>query len=82
MTNPAALRALLQNRESLVHGVDNLAADLKRGHGMLAISQTDPDAFKIGENAAATPGAVVFRNGLFELLQYTPTTDTVRGAPL
>ena len=83
MTNPAALRAMLQTHgASLKLGVDNLAGDLKRGKGMLAVSQTKLDAFRIGENIAATPGAVVFRNELFELLQYNPTTENVRAAPL
>jgi len=83
MTNPAALRAMFQTGgDSLVKGVENLAADLKRGHGMLAVSQTDLDAFKVGENVATTPGKVVFRNRVFELIQYTPTTETVHEAPL
>jgi polyhydroxyalkanoate synthase subunit PhaC len=83
MTNPAALRELLQTQgESLLKGVDNLEHDLKRGHGALAISQTDLDAYKLGENVATTPGAVIFRNGVLELIQYTPTTETVHKAPL
>lgn len=83
MTNPAALRALFSSKgESLIKGIDNLAEDLKRGKGMLAISQTDLDAFKVGENVATTPGKVVFRNRVFELLQYNPTTEKVREVPL
>jgi polyhydroxyalkanoate synthase len=83
MTNPAALRALFQTGgESLVKGVENLAQDLKRGDGMLAISQTDLDAYKVGINVATTPGKVVFRNRVFELLQYAPTTETVHEVPL
>ncbi|HYD85911.1 MAG TPA: class I poly(R)-hydroxyalkanoic acid synthase [Vitreimonas sp.] len=83
MTNPAALRALFATHgESLRHGVENLAADLKRGEGVLAISQTDLDAFKVGVNVATTPGKVVFRNRVFELLQYSPSTETVHEAPL
>jgi len=83
MTNPAALRALFATHgESLLHGVENLAHDLKRGEGVLAISQTDLDAFKVGENVATTPGKVVFRNRVFELLQYSPTTETVHEVPL
>lgn len=83
MTNPAALRALFSTHgESLLHGVENLAADLKRGEGMLAISQTDLEAFKVGENVATTPGKVVFRNRVFELLQYNPTTEMVHEVPL
>lgn len=83
MTNPTALRALIEtNGESLLKGIENLAEDLKRGQGMLAIKQTDMDAFKVGVNIATAPGKVVFRNRLFELLQYAPTTETVREAPL
>jgi len=84
MTNPAALRALFQTGgESLVKGVENLAKDLQRGDsGMLAISQTDLDAYKVGVNVATTPGKVVFRNRVLELLQYAPTTETVHEIPL
>ncbi|HVY83590.1 MAG TPA: class I poly(R)-hydroxyalkanoic acid synthase [Caulobacterales bacterium] len=83
MTNPAALRALLQTHgQSLLHGVENLANDLKRGQGVLAISQTDLNAFRLGENVATTPGEVVFRNEILELIQYAPTTETVHKAPL
>jgi polyhydroxyalkanoate synthase len=83
MTNPAALRALLQTQgESLKQGIDNLASDLQRGKGMLAISQADLDAFKIGENVATTPGSVVYRNELLELIQYAPTTEKVHQTPL
>ncbi|MBC7769424.1 MAG: class I poly(R)-hydroxyalkanoic acid synthase [Phycisphaerales bacterium] len=83
MTNPAALRALFSSQgESLVKGMDNLAQDLKRGDGMLAISQTDLDAFQVGVNVATTPGKVVFRNRVFELLQYNATTEQVHEAPL
>jgi polyhydroxyalkanoate synthase len=83
MTNPAALRALLSTHgESLLKGVENLAADLKRGQGALAISQTDLEAYKVGENVATTPGKVIFRNRVFELIQYAPTTETVHQVPL
>lgn len=83
MTNPAALRALFETGgESLVKGVANLADDLKRGKGNLAISQTDLDAYRVGENVATTPGKVVFRNRVFELLQYDPTTEKVHETPL
>ncbi|MBI3438462.1 MAG: class I poly(R)-hydroxyalkanoic acid synthase [Proteobacteria bacterium] len=84
VTNPAALRALLQSKgESLVKGVNNLAADMKRGHsGALAISQTDLSAYKVGENIATAPGKVVFRNRVFELIQYSPSTETVHKTPL
>jgi polyhydroxyalkanoate synthase len=83
MTNPTALRAMFSSHgESLLKGVENLAADLKRGHGALAISQTDLDAFKVGVNVANSPGKVVFRNRVFELVQYAPSTPTVHETPL
>src|SRR5262249_55982071 len=83
VTNPSALRALLQSKgESLVKGINNLAEDMKRGHGALAISQTDLNAYKVGENIATAPGKVVFRNRVFELIQYSPSTETVHETPL
>ena len=45
-------------------------------------SMVDPDAFTVGEDLAATPGAVVFRTDVFELIRYRPTTETVRAVPL
>jgi polyhydroxyalkanoate synthase len=83
LTNPAALRATLQSKgENLVKGLENLQHDLERGHGALAISQTDLNAFRVGENIATTPGKVVFRNELIELLQYDPSTEDVHETPL
>jgi len=83
MTNPAALRAVLETKgESLKKGLENFAHDMKRGHGNLAISQTDISAFQVGVNVATAPGKVVFRNDIFELIQYAPSTETVRKAPL
>ncbi|MGD9813904.1 MAG: class I poly(R)-hydroxyalkanoic acid synthase [Hyphomonadaceae bacterium] len=83
MTNPAALRALFQSGgQSLMKGVENLAEDLKRGKGALAISQTDLDAYQVGVNVATSPGKVIFRNRVFELIQYAPSTETVHHVPL
>jgi polyhydroxyalkanoate synthase len=83
LTNPAVLRATLASQgANLVQGLHNLQEDLRRGKGMLAIRQTDLEAFKVGENIATAPGKVVFRNELFELLQYAPTTETVFARPL
>ncbi len=82
-TNPAALRATIQSRgENLIRGAAQLTEDLKRGGGVLAIKQTDLDAFRVGENIATTPGKVVFRNRLIELIQYTSTTKTTFEVPL
>jgi len=83
ISNPAALREAIQSQgASLVRGAENFAADLERGAGKLAISQTDLERFKVGENVATAPGKVVFRNELFELLQFNPTTETVYEIPL
>jgi len=83
MTNPEVLRATIESRgENLVQGLKNLLDDLERGKGHLAISMTDMAAFKIGENVAATPGKVVYQNDLIQLIQYAPTTETVKRRPL
>jgi polyhydroxyalkanoate synthase len=82
-SNPAALKALVESKgESLLKGMERFAADMERGGGQLAISQTDYDRFKVGENVATAPGKVVWRDELFELIQYAPTTDQVRELPL
>jgi len=83
LTNPEVLRATIESRgENLVQGLKNLLDDLERGKGHLAISMTDPTAFKIGENVAASPGKVVYQNDLMQLIQYAPTTATVKARPL
>ncbi|HIJ63563.1 MAG TPA: class I poly(R)-hydroxyalkanoic acid synthase [Rhodospirillaceae bacterium] len=83
MTNPEVLRATVETGgENLLKGLDHLLQDLERGKGKLAIRMTDLDAFKVGENIATTPGKVIYRNDLIELLQYTPTTEKVHKAPL
>ncbi len=83
MTNPAALRTMLQTHgESVKKGIENFQADLKRGQGMLAISQTDLNAYKVGVDVATAPGKVVFRNHVFELIQYDATTEHVHERPL
>jgi polyhydroxyalkanoate synthase len=82
-SNPVALNeALSSHGESLVRGAERFAADLARGGGKLAISQTDLDRFKVGENVATAPGKVVFQAPLFQLIQYAPTTDKVHETPL
>jgi poly[(R)-3-hydroxyalkanoate] polymerase subunit PhaC len=80
-TNPAAVRRFLDTGgRSLWHGLKNYLDDLARNGGMP--SMVDTSAFKVGENLATTPGAVVLRNELLELLQYTPTTEKVWKRPL
>jgi len=83
LSNPAALDTLISTKgESLLKGMQQFADDLARGDGRLKISQADYSHFKVGENVATTPGKVVWRGPLFELLQYSPTTEHVRETPL
>lgn len=82
-TNPDALeKAIETDGMSLVQGLQNLVADIEANDGALAVSLADRHAFTVGQNLATTPGAVVFRNDLLELIQYSPSTDTVYQTPL
>lgn len=82
-SNPAALKALAEtNGESLVRGMQNFAADMERGAGKLKISQADYGQFVVGENVATAPGQVVWRDELFELIQYDAATEKQRAIPL
>jgi polyhydroxyalkanoate synthase subunit PhaC len=79
LTNPVALGKAVETKgESLLKGMENLLADLRRGQ----LTHTNPAAFKLGENIAITPGKVVYETELFQLIQYTPTTDKVLEVPL
>lgn len=79
--NPEALDRLQETRGgSLVNGIRNFVDDLRHNHGYPAVA--DRKAFVIGQDVASTPGAVVFRNELFELIQYQPLTETVSPIPL
>ncbi len=83
LTNPEVLRATVDSKgENLVKGLQNLLEDFERGDGKLRISMTDEDAFEVGVNIAVTPGKVVYRNDLMELIQYEPSTDEVKSKPL
>jgi polyhydroxyalkanoate synthase len=83
LTNPDVLQATFESKgENLTRGLMNLMADLERGDGRLALSQTDMEGFEVGKDLAATPGEVVYRNEVMELIQYTPSTPDVRKRPL
>ena len=82
-SNPVALKELMATSgESLVKGMQNFAADMERGDGNLKISQADYGQFKVGENVATAPGQVVWRDELFELIQFDAATDKQRAIPL
>lgn len=81
--NPDVIeKAIETDGESLVRGLENLITDLEANNGELLVRLSDENAFEIGGNIATTPGKVVFRNRMFELLQFTPTTDEVHATPL
>jgi polyhydroxyalkanoate synthase subunit PhaC len=83
LTNPELLRETLSsNAENLVRGMRNLAEDIAAGGGDLRIRQSDASKFEVGRNLAVTPGKVIFQNDLMQLIQYTPSTDTVLKRPL
>ncbi|WP_099826431.1 class I poly(R)-hydroxyalkanoic acid synthase [Oceaniglobus indicus] len=82
-TNPDALaKAVETEGQSLVDGLENLVRDIEASEGELLVSLADKKAFTVGENIATTEGSVVFRNELFELIQYAPKTEKVRKTPL
>jgi polyhydroxyalkanoate synthase len=82
-TNPELMRATLaESGENLVRGLHMMAQDIEAGHGNLRIRQSDTSKFVLGQNMAATPGKIIFRNELMELIQYAPSTATVYKRPV
>jgi polyhydroxyalkanoate synthase len=82
-TNPVVLReAVRSGGATLRRGLEQLLEDLERGGGRLPAAPGRPDAFTLGRDLATTPGAVMFENELAQLIQYAPTTRTVRARPL
>jgi polyhydroxyalkanoate synthase len=82
-TNPEALeKAVETDGASLVHGLENLVRDIESNSGDLLVTLADKEAFHVGQNIATTPGEVVYRNRMLELIQYTPTTEKVHQTPL
>ncbi len=80
-TNPEVARRTIESGGlSLMTGLSNLLEDVGKGQGL--VTRRAPNDFELGVNIAATPGAVVFRNDLMELIQYAPTTDSVYRRPL
>ena len=79
LTNPVVLdRTLATGGQNLFDGLQHLMADLRKGQ----LTHTPGDAFEVGRNLATTPGKVVKRTPLYELIQYTPTTENVLATPL
>lgn len=82
-TNPDALeQAVATNGDSLVTGLENLVRDVEAHDGQMVVSLADTEAFEVGRNLGTSKGSVVFRNRMFELIQYAPSTETVHEVPL
>jgi polyhydroxyalkanoate synthase len=78
-TNPEAISLAMQSGgASVARGLSNLLGDAQRRR----ITMTDESAFEVGRNLAVTPGNVIFRNDLVELIQYAPSTAKVYERPL
>lgn len=83
LTNPVAIKAMIDTKgESLNLGMKNFVNDFTKSHGRFSPSQTDMEAFEVGKSLATTPGKVVYRGELFELIQYSPTTKNQFEIPL
>ncbi|MBX7514416.1 class I poly(R)-hydroxyalkanoic acid synthase [Qipengyuania sp. GH38] len=79
LLNPVVMERTLETRgDNLVKGMEHMLADMRRGQ----LSHTDASAFTLGENIATTPGKVVHETPIYQLIQYSPTTDKVMATPL
>ena len=79
--NPTAMKTLFETGgQSAIKGLRNLLTDMTENGGLP--SSVDTSKFKVGENLAVTPGNVVFRNEVLELVHYTANTDKVHERPL
>ncbi|MGL6261819.1 class I poly(R)-hydroxyalkanoic acid synthase [Vibrio sp. WXL210] len=82
-TNPELLKLTLEsNGENLISGMNQLQEDLESSADVLKVRMTNNNAFRVGEDVAVTEGDVVFKNELFELIQYRPLTEQVNSTPL
>jgi polyhydroxyalkanoate synthase subunit PhaC len=83
ITNPEVLKeTIATSGENLVRGMKMLAEDIALGNGDIKIRQVDYSQFGVGDNLAMTPGKVIARSDVCEVIQYTPTTDKVLKRPL
>ena len=79
LTNPQVLKRTLETRgENLLKGLANMLKDIAAGQ----LTQTKPGVFEVGRNLATTPGKVVKQTKLYQLIQYTPTTEAVMKTPV
>ncbi|USD64015.1 class I poly(R)-hydroxyalkanoic acid synthase [Vibrio sp. SCSIO 43136] len=82
-TNPELLKLTMeQNGENLVAGLEQFKEDVESSADIVKIRMTNSENFQLGQNVATTEGDVVFKNELFELIQYKPLTEQVHATPL
>jgi len=83
LTNPEVIRETMESKgQNLVRGLENIIRDYDAEKGKFTVSMTDNTKFEPGKNVAATPGKVVYRNELIELIHYSPTTEKQYQKPL
>ena len=79
LTNPQVMKRTIETKgESLLNGLQNMLRDIGQGQ----VTQSKPGAFELGRNLAMTPGKVIHETPLYQLIQYTPTTETVLEVPV
>src|SRR5918998_1792096 len=79
LTNPQVLEKTMETRgENLLKGLEHMLRDIEKGQ----LTHTDAEAFEVGRNIATTPGKVIKQTPLYQLIQYSPTTDEVYETPL
>lgn len=80
-TNPVALREAIDTRGgSVIRGLRNFLQDVSENKGLPTM--VDASGYRVGENLACTPGSVIYREEIFELIQYAPQTPEVHSRPL
>ncbi|MEM1132176.1 MAG: class I poly(R)-hydroxyalkanoic acid synthase [Pseudomonadota bacterium] len=79
LTNPAVIKKTIETKgQNLLTGLEHMLTDIRKGQ----MTHTDPNAFELGRNIAVTPGKVVHETALYQLVQYSPTTEKVLKTPL
>ncbi|PIE44296.1 MAG: class I poly(R)-hydroxyalkanoic acid synthase [Gammaproteobacteria bacterium] len=82
-TNPEVLRkTIASGGGNLLEGLKQFVDDYKKNPGLINVSMTDYSAFRVGQNVATTPGKVVYQNDLMQLIQYSPSTESVNKTPV
>lgn len=83
LTNPEVLRKTLETKgENLLQGLHMMVEDKKKSADILNVCMSKPNAFELGKTIAMSPGQVVAENELMQLIQYAPSTATVRSTPI